>query len=152
MNWFTRLKRLVYRWLDLEYDAAFDELKSAGFRKCRLMGEDGRHRVSLDLVGWWVEEEKRCWRFGARVYDPDTWPTGLEDAFFLSITRPERLIGQVVIVDNGDCWWADDTLILQRRTPGYILTKLVEYPEPWRIVAERLGLAVVEHERWSHRT
>jgi|APSaa5957512622_1039677.scaffolds.fasta_scaffold16929_1 hypothetical protein len=147
MNWFTRLKALVFRWLSK--DDPYAEMEAAGFRKCYYTSTDGGHGTLISAVGWWVEEDGRCWQFAASVYDPDAWPTGLEEAFFLVVSRPDDLVGQAVITSDGDCWWASDTLILSRCTPYILLARLVDHPVEWQAAAQRLG--VVVHDRWAYR-
>ncbi len=146
MNWLQRLRLLVYRWLDTsDEDDPFKPLEERGFQKVYFMGKDGQHRVALDLVGWWVAEEGRCWRFRASVYDHDSWPD-LRDALFGTISRPGKLVIQYTVFD-GECWWADDTLVLHPCTAEQLLDRLTAYPADWRIVAQRLGLGTIS--RWA---
>lgn len=143
MNWLRRLQLLVIAFLSAP--DPYRELEEAGFQRVFVMGEDGQHRVVPDLVGWWVPEEARCWRFKARVYDPETWPRGLKDALFLTVSAPGELLQQIVVTTTDECWLGGNTLVLHPCTKDQILAHLVDDPDTWEVVAQRLGLGTI---RW----
>lgn len=144
MSWFTRFKHIATRILSVPGDASYAELEAAGFQRVYYMGEDGRSHVAHDLVGWWFEDEGRCWRFKATVYDPDSWPH-ISGALFIPIQRPGRLLVQAVISEHG-CWWANESLVLHPCTVNQLFERLTDHPYEWNLAAKYLGLGTIK--RW----
>jgi hypothetical protein len=140
MSWFDRLKILVHRWLEPPDDDE-DRLAEYGLQRVFLMGTDGQHYVAIDQVGWWVEEEGRCWRFAAPLYDEAAWPV-LGGALLGSVLRAGQLPLQYAIRGN-QCWMSDETLVLYPCTGAQLLESLTTCPLEWEVVAKHLGLGVI---------
>ena len=150
MRWLRSLSDALTRWLERQAeddsDDPFGHMLGGGFQRVYLMGTEGQPFASPDLVGWFVEEENRCWRFEARPDDPTSWPQ-LAHALIGSIHRPDELIVQFVIDDDNQCWWAEETLVLRRCSNDYLLARLTPYPAYWTEAARRLGLGTIS--RWA---
>lgn len=144
MTWFSRLRKLVTRWLDS--DDPYGDLQAAGFQRVYYMGQDGQHHVCIDQVGWYVAEEGRCWRFQGSVYDPESWPD-LDGAFLFGVGRWGQLPLQFAINPHHACWISDESLVLRPCTVDELLRRLVPHPREWEIAAKTLGLGTIT--RWA---
>jgi len=123
-------------------DDSYEYMLTQGFQKVYLTGTDGKPYVADDMVGWFVDEEGRCWRFRAPIDDPDSWPF-IDGSMFATIDRPDELVIQYVIDGEDACWWAEETLVLERCSTEELLERLTPYPTDWTLAARRLGLGTI---------